>query len=60
MRRPARPAHRTPAPRPRKRQPARTAPRPAPPQRQQQQYDMSGLCEAAHGVVDPAIVAMCR
>ncbi|MFE1557706.1 hypothetical protein ACFW6V_22335, partial [Streptomyces sp. NPDC058734] len=54
--RPARPAHRTPAPKPRKRQPARPAPRPAP----QQPYDMSRLCEAAHGVVDPAIVAMCR
>ncbi|GLX16884.1 hypothetical protein [Streptomyces lavendulae] len=56
--RPARPARRAPAPapKPRKRQPARPAPRPAP----QRSYDMRHLCEAAHGVVDPAIVAMCR
>ncbi|MFF5703029.1 hypothetical protein ACFY7H_11060 [Streptomyces sp. NPDC012794] len=54
--RPARPAYRAPAPKPRERRPARPAPPPAP----QRSYDMGRLCEAAHGVVDPAIVALCR
>ncbi|MFF4326353.1 hypothetical protein ACFYZT_07540 [Streptomyces sp. NPDC001591] len=50
---PARPA---PAVEPRTREPVRSAPRPAP----RRSYDMSALCEAAKGRVDPAIVALCR
>ncbi|MFJ8164397.1 hypothetical protein ACIRBY_26215 [Streptomyces sp. NPDC096136] len=53
---PARPTHRAPAAKPRARQPAHPAPRPAP----RRSYDMSALCEAAKGRVDPAIVALCR
>ncbi|MFF4580402.1 hypothetical protein [Streptomyces sp. NPDC001389] len=53
---PARPTHRAPAGKPRARQPSRPAPRPAP----RRSYDMSALCEAASGRVDPAIVALCR
>ncbi|MBT2546280.1 hypothetical protein J7E99_37870 [Streptomyces sp. ISL-44] len=52
--RPARPA--APA-KPRKRPPAKPAARPAAPQRT---YDMTPLCEAAHGTVSPSIVALCH
>ncbi|MEU3727752.1 hypothetical protein AB0E73_34475, partial [Streptomyces sp. NPDC031705] len=54
--RPARPAHRAPAAKPRTREPVRPEPRPAP----RRSYDMAPLCEAARGVVDPAIAALCR
>ncbi|MFJ3879001.1 hypothetical protein ACIPW5_16215 [Streptomyces sp. NPDC090077] len=54
--RPARPAHRAPAAKPAGPATPRKQRQPAP----QRSYDMSGLCRAAHGVVDPAIVAMCR
>ncbi|MFH7600114.1 hypothetical protein WDV06_34200 [Streptomyces racemochromogenes] len=53
---PARTAHRAPAAKPRARKPVHEGPRPAPPR----SYDMSALCEAAKGRVDPAIVALCH
>lgn len=53
---PARTAHRTPAAKPRARKPVHDGSRPAP----RRSYDMSALCEAAKGRVDPAIVALCR